>query len=174
MSNEITERTVKTRYIIMATSILFRGLQFLCERENSVHQRSVVLRTELQQTYLWTKFRWFASLHEGRMSPAILAQVWWLKSGSLPLLSLATDASMVRERYWLLQGEATQQNKQKIENKSDNCILSTIIMCSLDTPSWQEIQIKPPDVLHRGAWTGLVPDRNLLLDPRILCLALPK
>ena len=36
----------------MAASILFRGLQFLCERENSVHQRSVVLRTGLQQTYL--------------------------------------------------------------------------------------------------------------------------
>ena len=117
MSNELTERTVKTCYIIMATSILFRGLQFLCERENSVHQRSVVLRTELQQTYLWTKFRWFASLHEGRMSPALLAQVWWLKSGSLPLLSIATDASMVRERCWLLEGRATQQIKQQIEKR---------------------------------------------------------
>ena len=27
-------------------------------------------------------------------------------------------------------------------------------MHPLDTPSRQEIQIKPPDVLHRGAWTA--------------------
>ena len=36
----------------MAALILFRGLQFLCERENSVHQHSVLVRSGLQQTYL--------------------------------------------------------------------------------------------------------------------------
>ena len=35
----------------MAASILYRGLQSLCGRENSVHQHSVLLRNELQQTY---------------------------------------------------------------------------------------------------------------------------
>ena len=38
----------------MAASILFRGLHFLCERENSVHQPSIVLRTGVQQTCLRT------------------------------------------------------------------------------------------------------------------------
>ena len=38
----------------MATSILFQGLQFLCERENSVCWRFVLLRTGLQQIYLQT------------------------------------------------------------------------------------------------------------------------
>ena len=61
----------------MATSILFRGLQFLCERETSVHQGSNVLRTGLQQTYLRANSGGlrFASLREGRMLPAVLAQV---------------------------------------------------------------------------------------------------
>ena len=36
----------------MAASILFHGLQILCGRENSVHLRSVLLRTWLQETYL--------------------------------------------------------------------------------------------------------------------------
>ena len=99
---------------------------------------------------LTSKFRRFASLREGRMSPAVLAQVWWLKSGSLPPLSLATDASMVRKHCWLLEGKATQQIEQQIENRSNNCILGTIIIRSLDTPSWQEIQVKPPEVRRRG------------------------
>ena len=41
------------------------------------------------------KFRWFVSLHEGRMSPAW--QIWQLKSGGLLLLSLATNASNVAD-----------------------------------------------------------------------------
>ena len=39
----------------IAASILFQGLQSFCERENSVHQHFVVLRTVLQQTYLQAK-----------------------------------------------------------------------------------------------------------------------
>ena len=42
-------------------------------------------------------------------------------------LSLATDALMVRKRCWLLEGKATQQIEQQTENRSDNCILGTII-----------------------------------------------
>ena len=47
------------------------------------------------------------------------------------VLSLATYASMVRERCCLLEGKAaTQQIEQLPENRSDNCILGTIIMRS--------------------------------------------
>ena len=59
---------------------------------------------------------------EGRMLPAVLAQVWRLKLENLLLLSLATDASMVRERCWLLEGTGTQQIEQQIENRPDNCL----------------------------------------------------
>ena len=76
---------------------------------------------------LTNKLRQFASLHGGWMLPAALAQSWRLKSGSLQLLSLVTDASMVREHCWLLQGKATWQIDQQTENKSDNCLLSTKI-----------------------------------------------
>ena len=59
-----------------------------------------------------------------------------------------------RERCWLLEGKATQQIKQQIENRPDNCILGTIIMHLLDAPLWQEIQAKPPEVLRWGVWTA--------------------
>ena len=71
---------------------------------------------------------------------------------NLLLLSLATDASIVRECCWLLEGKATQQIEQQTESRSDNCIRGSISICSLDTHSWQEIQIKPPDVLRWGVW----------------------
>ena len=49
--NEITERTIKSCYVIEVLNghfdLIFWGLQFLCERENSVHQHSIV---GLQQT----------------------------------------------------------------------------------------------------------------------------
>ena len=51
------------------------------------------------------------------------SQCWGQKSGSLPLLSLATDALIVRKCCWLLEGKATQPIKQQEENRSDNCIL---------------------------------------------------
>ena len=149
---EIADCTIKSCYVIKVRNGHLNCIPMfaiLCKRENSVHQRSVVLRATTN--LLTSKFRGLASLHEGRMLPAVLAQVWWLKSGSLPLLSLATDAVMIGEGCWLLEGKATQQIKQQIENRSENCILGTIIICLLDTPSWQEIQIKPLDVLCQGA-----------------------
>ena len=94
----------------MAASIYSEVWQFLW---NSVHQRSVLLQMRYSKpTCKWTQ---------------TIAQGWQLKSESLLLLSLETDTSMVRERCWLLHGKATQQIKQQTENKSDNCILSTII-----------------------------------------------
>ena len=69
---------------------------------------------------LTNKSRWFASLYEGRMLPAALAQGRQLKSRSLPLLSLATDVSVVRECCWFLEGMKaclTQQIKQRIRNR---------------------------------------------------------
>ena len=57
----------------VATSVLFRGSQFLCERENSVHQRSVLLKDWATTNLLTSKFRRFSSLREGRMLPAVLA-----------------------------------------------------------------------------------------------------
>ena len=59
MSNEIAERTIKSHTSIkfkMTALILLRGVQFLCERENSLHQRSVVLIIELQETHLQARF----------------------------------------------------------------------------------------------------------------------
>ena len=56
-----------------------------------------------------------------------------MKSGSLLLLSLASDASMVRERCWVLEGKATPQIEQETEDRSDSCILA-IIMHSPNTP----------------------------------------
>ena len=48
---ESTQLKISTK-CKMAASILFQGLQFLCGRENSVHQRFVLLKTGLQQIYL--------------------------------------------------------------------------------------------------------------------------
>ena len=55
---------------------------------------------------------------------------------------------MLRWLGSLLEGKATQPIEQQAENRSDNCILGTVIMHSPDTPLWQEIQIKPQDVLR--------------------------
>ena len=67
--------------------------------------------------------------------------------------SLGTDALMVREHCWLVEGKATRQIKQQIEERIDNCIPGTIIVRSLDTPLWQEIQITRHS-LPKGAWTA--------------------
>jgi len=50
MSNEIAEHIIEKCKMI--ASILFKSCDFLCRRDNSVHQCSVLLRTGLQQTYL--------------------------------------------------------------------------------------------------------------------------
>ena len=135
----------------MTTLILFWVLQCLCRRANSMHQRSVLLRTGLQQTYLRTNLGglWVCV----RKVASSLSQAWQLKWGSLPLLLQATDASVVGESSSLLEGKATQPIEQQAENRSDN-ILGTVIMHSPDMPLWQKMQIKPPDVLCQWAWTA--------------------
>ena len=53
--------------------------------------------------------------------------------------------------WW--SGSVADYFKVKIlssRQRTDKCILSTMIMHSLDKPSWQEIQTKPPDFLHGG------------------------
>ena len=56
MSNQNAERTINitSSKCKMAALIFVQSLQILCGKENSVDQRSVLLRTELQQTYLQT------------------------------------------------------------------------------------------------------------------------
>ena len=39
-------------------------------------------------------------------------------------------------------------------NSSSKYRTCSIIMHLMDTPLWQEIQVKPPDILYRGAWTA--------------------
>ena len=54
MSNQIAERTIKGHDVIEVQNgclDFIPGLQFLCVRENSIHQHSVLVRTGLQQTY---------------------------------------------------------------------------------------------------------------------------
>ena len=51
---------------------LFGGLQFLCERGNSAHQRSVLLRTGLASTK--PMYEQTQAVCEGKMLPVILAQ----------------------------------------------------------------------------------------------------
>ena len=119
---------------------LFGGLQFLCGRGNSVHQRSVLLRTGLastKPTYVQTQVglqgKDVASYFSSRLKTEI-------RKFAAPFIS-----------NWHFDGYGTvmKQIEQQIENRSDNdCILGTVIICLLDIPSWQEIQIKPPDILH--------------------------
>ena len=107
MSNEIAQLEVATSSKCkIATSSLFWGLQFLCGRENSVHQRSVLLSTGLQRNLLTNKFRLFVILSDRKMWPAVLAQAWGQKWGSLALHSLATDTLIDRKCCWLLENQA--------------------------------------------------------------------
>ena len=55
--------------------------------------------------------------------------------------------SMVRECCWLLEDKTAQPIKQQIENRSYSCILSKKVTHSPDMPLWEEIQMKPPDIL---------------------------
>ena len=124
---------LKTHYVIkVQNGCLDFICWFLCERGNSVQQRSVVLGTGL---LLMNKFRRFA---------------WGKDVASCFSSSLTTEIKKVccsfnqqlMLRWTLLttwRWGYTIQIKQQIENRSDNCILGTIIICSLDTPSWQEI-----------------------------------
>ena len=76
MSNEITERTITSCYIMKVQNgdvDFFQGLQFLCGRENSA---SVLCSFEELATtnLLLNELRLFEILREGRMSQAVLAQ----------------------------------------------------------------------------------------------------
>ena len=130
------------------------GLNFILRSAIFVQKRVLYISALFFWELGYNKLNKFASLGEGRMPPPVLAQGYWLKSGSLPLLSLVMDALMVRECCWWFEGKATQQIDQQIENRSDNFIFSTIIMHLPDTPSWQEIQIKPSDILCQGTRTA--------------------
>ena len=46
--------------------------------------------------------------------------------------------------------KTTKSKEGVVPNLVPNWNDATIIMHSLDTPLWQEIQVKPPNVLHRG------------------------
>ena len=94
---------------------------FCVERENSMYQRSVLElgynQPTSKQAQVVCKFVWMKNVASS------FSQGWGQKWGSLPLLSLATDALMVRKCCWLLEGKTTQSIEQQAENKSDNCIL---------------------------------------------------
>ena len=105
----------------MVTLILFRGLQFLCGRENSMYQCSVLELGYNQPTSEQAQAVCeFVSVQD---VASCFSESWGQKWGSLLLLSLATDTSMVGKRCWLLESKATQPIEQQAENRSDNCIL---------------------------------------------------
>ena len=65
-------------------------------------------------------------------------------------------APFISDWYFDGYGTVMKQIEQQIENRSDNnCILGTVVICLLDTSSWQEIQLKPPDILRwdMDSWT---------------------
>ena len=94
------ERTIKghmSSECKMASSILFQGLQPCAdERTLSMHQCSVLFNWAIINLFP-NMVRWFASSCEGRISLAVLVKVEERNQGSLLLLSLMTDASMVRK-----------------------------------------------------------------------------
>ena len=85
---------------------------------------------------LISKFRQFVSLCEGRMLPALLLDDWNQK--------VCHSFNQQLMLWWL--GNVADYLKVKLHNnssrnRSDECILGTIIMRLLSTPLWQEIQI---------------------------------
>ena len=77
---------------------------------------------------LTNEFRWFASLHEGRMLAALFAQVCHSFHWQLILQWLGNGTGYLKVRL---------ENKlsSKIENTFDNCILGIMITHLLDTPN---------------------------------------
>ena len=67
MSNQIAHNYKGHEIIDVQTGGLdfIPGLQFLCVRENSVYQHSVLVRTGLQQTYLLTNSGLGVCVREG-------------------------------------------------------------------------------------------------------------
>ena len=100
MRKQIAERTIKihtSSECKIASSILFQGLQ-LCadERTLSMHQCSVLFNWATTNLFP-NMLRWFVSSCEGRISLAVLVKIEERNQGSLLLLSLVADASMVRK-----------------------------------------------------------------------------
>ena len=122
MSNQIAERPINSCYIIEvgAALIFVQSLQILCRK--GVDQHSVLLRTELQQTYLKTssgvcEFAWGKDV-AGCLSSSLTTEI---RKFAAPFTS---DWSFDgRKHCWLLEGKAIQQIKQQIENRPDNCVL---------------------------------------------------
>ena len=104
---------------IIAASILFQGLQSFCERENSVHQHFVVLRTALQQTYLQAK-------------SGICGFVWGKDVTSCFSSSLTTEIRKFATLFtsnWRFDGYGMLLTTCWLHNnRSGNCIVGTIIV----------------------------------------------
>ena len=109
------------------------------------------------------KLRRFVNSCEWRMSLAGFSQGWGQKIGSLLLLSLATDPSMVRKRCWLLEGKVTQPIEQQAENRSDNCILDTNYLFAgvafVTRNSNQTTRRSPPGGVDGWAWDYWNPEK---------------
>ena len=121
-------RLIQKSYVIRVQNGFFDFIPrfaTLCGWENlSMHQCSVLFNWAITNLLL-NMLRWFASSCEGRISLAVLVKVEERNQGSLLLLSLVTDASMVRKRCWLLEGKATQPVEQQAENRSNYYVRGT-------------------------------------------------
>ena len=106
------------------------------ERTVCISTLSVLLRTGLQptseQAQAVCEFVWAKDV------ASRFSQGWGQKWGSLLLLSLVTDASMVRKHCWLLEGKVTQPIEQQAQKSLIIAFLAIVIRLP-DTPSWQEI-----------------------------------
>ena len=77
MSIEITECMIESRYIIkMATSILFPRFAIITQKRKLYASALFSYKNWATTSLLTNKLRQFGSLHEGRMSLAVLAQGW--------------------------------------------------------------------------------------------------
>ena len=126
MSNQITECTIKSRYI---SKVQNGRLNFIPKFAMFVQKRELLCISTLfikelgynqptsEQSQAVCEFVWVKDI------ASCFSQGWGQKWGSLLLLSLVTDASMVRKRCQLLEVKATQPIEQQAGNRSDNCIL---------------------------------------------------
>ena len=126
MSNQITECTIKSRYIskvqngrlnfIPRFAMFVRKRELLCISTLFIKELGYNQPTS-EQSQAVCEFVWVKDI------ASCFSQGWGQKWGSLLLLSLATDASMVRKCFQLLEVKATQPIEQQAGNRSDNCIL---------------------------------------------------
>ena len=125
MSNQIAEHTIESCYVIEVQmgTLFYSEVRKFCVKERTLCISALFFKNWATTNLLPNKLWQFASSCDWRMFLACFSQGWGQKWGSLPLLSLGTNASMVRKCCWLLEGKATQPIKQQAENRSDNCIL---------------------------------------------------